>query len=262
MAKTTSDLSRSILLEGVPIAFIAEAWWDPTANTGAGGVKIESIDPADTVTSGKYRFLFDNLNQIAYKINRAGSSSGTATQFEISLSDNKKVTFAKSEKTIDGTTELEVSAAGGTSGSGLAEVTLTLNGADFDSSNYTSFEKTLNASESSYFLIAFPNGFTYDSKGKGKPDGWCYMFGKRTSNIEKTQGNAPTTAALTFSAELVPGTWTDFNTAATGWDRGLGMLLKPEALGVKVVPPAIESGDIATLTAGKMLIKAETISYT
>jgi len=257
----TSDLSRTIILQGCPIGVALGITFD-----GTNGVTIQNPNPDVARATGKRRFLFDTLQQIAYKLIKAGSSTTSGSFYQIGFSNNLTVEFVKDAKTIDGIDESVKSSGTTATGSGLAEITYTASGGDIDSPNYATFTTELDASETDYFLCIFPNGFTYDSNGKATPDGWCYMLGRRSSNIEVTQGNANGTLAITYAAETAPQTWDSvsgktFGDAVKALAWGSGILVKPSTDGVAIIAPTLVDADVTVLKAGKMVVKASTISY-
>jgi hypothetical protein len=264
----TSDFKKSILLEGVPVAYCLGIV------TTVGTPNTVTIAGADPDTSGAhpkptpplFRMLFDTMQSIQYKIIRAASSSSSSSStLEIALSDNASIVFPKETYQYDGTNGGKYSSSSTTSGgTGLGEVILTAAGCDLDSTNFATFENVIDDSELTMFLLAFPNGFSYSSKGLGKPDGWVFMLGKRASDYDRTQANANAVTAITFDSAALSSEFTDeFSTAIKAIPVGDGIratgtfiTVSNVSTDVKVSPPfpTLTDAQITSIAAGKVVI--------
>lgn len=233
---------------------------------------ITDPDPATSVsfnatTKANYRLLFNSGQQIAYKINLPGASTAGGTTIDQNLADGCVYKFPKTGKDIDAATGTEIVSAE-TTGTGYGEVTLTVVGADLDSASFADMLTRIDTYGTDEVLVIFPTGFTITSNAADKVDGWGYMVGKRTNNIEITQGAGGSTFALTYAATAISGTYASaFKAAVAGLDEQyeLGIPARETATdGTGLIPEALDASTDATaltnLAAGKVILKKSTLS--
>ncbi len=179
---TTTD--KKIILSKCPLAWL---------------YKID--ESADTLTLA---YKFDNLSDVVIKMLIAGSAAG-GENTDFTRADGAIVRFPKESLILDGATELQVASdSGGADASGLGEITITTNEADVASTSWTAFCANLNLNKDAKYLLIVGTGFSYNRTGTGstrKPDGYAFMIGKITSDIEVT--SVPLT--ITFAAQKASG---------------------------------------------------------
>lgn len=207
-------------------------------------------------------WAFDNLADGSAKKLKAGSSTTSGEFVEFGRCDGAKVQFDKEALTIDAVTETQKATdTGGADASGDAEITLVVNEPPVRSSNTiasnTAFLADVIAHKDDKVLIVMPTGYSYSRLGQGtsrKPDGFVYMFGKLTSDVEiKNSGPSPIT--LTFASQKA-----NFDKASMAF-TGLGILVKRGGSGYDVpaasnVPLDLSTqADIDALNDGLIVIK-------
>lgn len=236
-------MDKKMIIQGCPVA------WVFLLNIGTG-----SAD--DTVTD---LWFFDNLNDASAKKLKSGSSTTSGEKTEFTRSDGAKIQFDKESLTIDGSDESQIATdTGGADASGEAEMTLIVNEAPTQAGieSMTEFEADVIANINNKMLIVMPTGYSYNRLGQTtvrKPDGFAYMFGKLTSDIE-IKNNAPNPFTMTYASQKA-------NLDKTSIDfTGKGIAVKRGGAGYDVaatynVPLSLDSTDIAALNEGKIVIK-------
>lgn len=217
--------------------------------------KIDESDDSITIA-----YMFDNLSDVVIKMLIAGSTS-SGENIDFTRADGTIVRFPKESLVLDGTNENQVASDnGGADASGLGEITITTNEADIDSTSWTAFCAKLNLNKNAKYLLIVGTGNSYNRTGTGstrKPDGYAFMVGKITSDIEVT--TVPLT--ITFAAQKASGFTklvADINTAIAAnsivLKRGgasYNATITPKSL------PATDETAVDSLKKGEIVLVAE-----
>lgn len=259
--------SKQIPLTDVPALWVLKI-------EGAGD-SISIASPSGSASASK-RFKLDNLDEGSV-FKALSSDSEEGEKHEINIAGDIILEAPKVVKRYD-ITELANSEAtegdadyllpkdvtpGSSEATGLAEVTSIVQGADIDSESWTNFVKKLTDNNDAYFLICVPTGFTHFSRSQGEADGYAYMIGKLTSDIESKR---PLT--LTFSSVRNPNitdddawstalTTIDFAATPAGEEPG-GIKLKGSS--TMLIPANLIAGDATPLQNGRFVIKPTSYS--
>ena len=240
-----TNATESIVLHGAPVAWIQEI----------------------TEASLAELFHFDYLQEPKIKLPLSGTASKGGNNIDIKGADGSILRFPKGSLIIDAITQEEVTedATADVDATGFGEITLALNKAPSDAAykRWTTFIKTLYDKKDSLFLIAIPTGFTYKGRNVDSPknvDGYCYLICKRSSDIELTMNDTPTTLSVTFISFRVADSMAggDISTALTGatW-TAINMKIGTSTY-IALTPVALVSDDATLLKAGKPVLKTVT----
>jgi hypothetical protein len=249
MAKSNA-IAKQMPFKGVPIMWVFSLTMDSLSQVT--GMLTE-------------RWTFDNLQELTYKKIKSGSSTSTSDNLDINRIDNTIMRFPKESLIIDATNGTEVASdSGGTDASGLGEITAIINQTPLETAitSWTAFIADLAAAQEAgtKFLIIAPTGYTYDGQGTGtsrKPDGYVYMIGSLSADIEQKQSNgAGIPVTVTFAAQKV--TMSSALTAVTFTGKGIAISRggSTTIAAAQNVPVDLDSAGITVLAAGKVLIKA------
>ncbi|MCL5990579.1 MAG: hypothetical protein M1419_00555 [Bacteroidetes bacterium] len=235
------NYTESSILHGAPVAWIQEI----------------------TVSALTELFHFDFIQEPKYKIPISGTASKGGDNTDIKGADGSLLRFPKGSLIIDAITEEEIveDATADVDATGFGEITLALNKAPTEIAykSWTTFVKTLHDKKDSLFLIAIPTGFTYKGRNVSSPknvDGYFYLICKRSSDIEQTFNDTPTTLSVTFISfrvadSMAGGIDTALTTATwTAINMKIGT-----STNIALTPPALVAGDAALLKAGKPVLK-------
>lgn len=233
-AITTLDAKKKIIVNNAPIAQI----WE--------------------VVSGALVDRYTFANVLAQLKMAASSADAAGTEkVEIQQGNGWKIQFNKVVGVIKGEDETDATPAGSsTSATGKGEITLTIKEAPYNSgvATMTSFIESLRDKKDSFFLIAIPTGYTPYGQTLGTPvvDGWAFMIGKRTSDIDIAYGDGAKELTVTFASN------SEATLDATDF-TGLTMFaIKERGQGNELTPPTLISGDATNLLAGDVVIKETT----
>lgn len=188
------------------------------------------------------------------KIALGSSSSTSGDNLDINMPDGNILRFAKGQKIFNGVDESDVTpVTSSTTATGYGEVVLSITEAPNEMNNMTALLKDLEAEKDSKFLLVIPTGFTYQGQNTDhKADGWAYMLGKRTTDIEMDYKEGAIPLSVTFASQsdstLVAIDFTGLTMPAIDWRAGATTL----------TPASLVSGDETTLLAGKVLLKPTT----
>ncbi len=234
-------MDKKMILQGVPTA------WVFLMTTGTGSAD-NSLTPL---------WFFDNLNDGTAKKLLSGSSSSGSEYIEFGRNDNAKIKFPKESLDISGINEaIMPSSNTDTEASSDAEMTIVTNEAPIQCDSMTDFYAEIISNKENKLLIVMPTGYSYNRMGVGtskKPDGFAYMFGKITSDLEiKNAGAQPLT--LTFSSQ-----YASYDEAAVDF-TGQGILVKKGGAAYDIpatvnIPVNLEIADMAALNDGLLVIK-------
>jgi len=214
--------------------------------------------------------LFDDLQQMSY--NAVVPEEDNAGNIDILRADGANIRFPKTNLTIDGTDETTLANSAAVGDETLkGEINMTVNEASITSTSWSSFIQSLIDNHGAKWLVCIPTGVTYASReGLGgistpQPDGYAFMIGTITNNIENLVSENPTSIALNFksvkNANLDVGDL-EVSPIFTGidWKRGDNTVsaLKPS---VKGTVGEIDSTEEAALYLGELVVREE-IDYT
>ncbi len=195
-----SDAASKILIKGAPFAYLL-----PIDGTG-----FVETTPDTTDIIG-----LSNIGDPTIKVPASESSTSSAEYIDVTRCDGAVIRFTKSNVIIDGSTgnAFQEASGGGSDASGLGEITLIVNAAPEGGTGFlslTSFSKFyqyMKDNQNRKFLVIVATGFTYTGSGASKVDGWAYMIGRLTNDLELTAGSGnAATLTLTFAANKAIGT--------------------------------------------------------
>lgn len=209
------------------------------------------------------KYKFDNASAVTFKSLAAGSSAASTENIDLTRADGAIFRFPKENLIIDAITETQIASdTGGADASGLGEISATLQEAPVGTStSWTSFVAELNANKDKKWLVIVGTGYSYERTGTDstrKPDGYAYMIGKISSDIDASEGNV----ALTFASQKASGWEVDATEMTTAFSAA-GIDLKRGGTGYDVdktlnVPVSLVAADITDLKAGKIVLKEVT----
>lgn len=223
------------------------------------GVKtawIYSLVPG-TPDTFSLKYSFDNLANGSIKVPRTATAANS-NNVDVTAADGGITRFPAETYIVSGIDDTEIiSEDGGLNSSGLGEITLVTNEAPIESSSVTSFLNELKNNPDDTYLIIVPTGYSYNRTGAGtakKPDGFAYMFGQRTSDLDLAMANSVSTISLTFAAQKSS---TDLTSGSFTAD---GIIVRRGGTGKDILadvnfPIALVSGDIDNLKLGKIVLK-------
>lgn len=194
-----SDAASKILIKGAPFAYLL-----PIDGTG-----FVATTPDTTDIIG-----LSNIGDPTIKVPASESSTSSAEYIDVTRCDGAVIRFTKSNVIIDGSTgnAFQEASGGGSDASGLGEITLIVNaapegGAGFLSlTSFSKFYQYMKDNQNRKFLVIVATGFTYTGSGASKVDGWAYMIGRLTNDLELTAGSGnAATLTLTFAANKAIG---------------------------------------------------------
>lgn len=236
---TTMD--KKMIIQGVPTA------WVFLMTTGTGS--------SDNVLTPLW--FFDNLNDGSAKKLLSGSSSSNQEYVEFSRNDDAKIKFPKESLDISGINEgILPSSNTATEASSDGEMTIVTNEAPIQCTSMTDFYAEIIANKDNKMLIVMPTGYSYNRMGTNlskKPDGFAYMFGRITSDLEiKNAGVQPFT--LTFASQ-----YASYDAAAVDF-TGQGITVKKGGAAYDIpdtvnIPVNLEIADMTALNSGLLVIK-------
>ncbi len=242
------EAQKNMIIKGSPVAWMYKL----TDSEGSASDALELT------------YRFDNLNtQPVAKFISAGNAAG-GENIDIARADGGIWRIAKENLVLDLLTENQViDSGGGADASGLGEITIVTNEAPIASTpfeGWTAFIADLIAKKDDKFLVIIPTGYSATRTGTGnsqKPDGYIYMIGKITNDIE-VGSSVPSSLTITFAAQKA----SDFGvTSKTFTSVTDGIMIKRGGANYniaadKTVPVALGSTDFAELIKGKIIIKA------
>ena len=134
-----------------------------------------------------------------------------------------------------------------------------MNEAPIGATSWTAFIALLKANIAVKFLVCVPTGYSYDRLGTDatkKPDGYVYMIGKLTGNIEQALTGNPASVSLTFASQKASN-WTP---PATLPYTGKGIEVKRGGTDFNIattlnVPLTLTADDLTALKNGEVVIK-------
>jgi hypothetical protein len=197
-----SDAASKILIKGAPFAYLL-----PINDAGTGFV--------ETTTGTTDIIGLNNIGDPTIKVPASESSTSSAEYIDVTRCDGAIVRFTKSNVIIDGSTgnAFQEASGGGSDASGLGEITLIVNAAPvggtgfLDLLTFSKFYQYMKNNQNRKFLVIVATGFTYTGSGANKVDGWAYMIGRLTNDLELTAGSGnAATLTLTFAANKATGT--------------------------------------------------------
>jgi len=252
--------TQYIPLMGVPAAWLLEL----TGNATTLAVALPSAS-AGAAT----RFKFDNLSEnpaISLKL----ASTAEGNYIDITRADGAIIRFDAISLVLDGTDESDITDPAEES-TNKAEITITTNEGDVDSSTWTEFYAKMYGKQGSYFLLVVPTAFTYDGRvnqASGNADGFIFCVVKLTSDMDQNQPGGGGHLALTFSSIACPyGESADWTNTLTGllsidWtatDAGGSAPIGLKGVsGFNITVESLASADALLLKAGTPVIKATT----
>lgn len=204
------------------------------------------------------KYSIGNLLSANLKVPISAAAANTEN-IDVTSADGGIVRFPKESYIISGIDDTEIaSETGGLNASGLGEITLVLNEAPEEATSNTAFIDELKNDKDDTVLIIVPTGYSYDRTGTGtskKPDGFAYMFGKRSNDLDLAFASANTTLSLTFAAQKQ----SDLDLTSKAF-TGDGILVKRGGSGKDIpatvnIPIDLVSGDITDLKLGKVVLK-------
>ena len=175
-----------MVLTGVPLGYIA------------------LVDDTTGTIGTTYRF--GNLASATYKILKSESSESSTENTDITRADGAIIRFPKIAPTISGVTGLISSS--GTSGSATskAEMALVVNEAPEECTSWTQWVSIAKSLMGKLCLIVIPTGMTYEERSSivsaKAVDGWAYMLGRLSADLENQLGSSNTTNTLTFASNM------------------------------------------------------------
>jgi len=233
-----NTMSTGILFRALPVAWVFEI--DQSANT---------------VTE---LWTFDNLQSCNYKIPKNPDSSSDSETIDINRADGAIIQFPKEELVIDGTNEEDITGSSGNL-TGAGEVTIVANQAPTEQTSFTAFLMELQEKIDSKFLVIIPTGMSYTDTVSSTPDseGFLYMIGDITSDIEQELSGEPSSVSITFGAakpnsadDTALGSAIDGITpSAIDWKRGMTSDAE--------IQPAFPADADDNLIEGKIVIELE-----
>lgn len=167
---STTTTPKDMIITGGPFGWIH--WMKTTGGTAA-------LACPET-------WKFDNLQKPSIKLMMpASSSSSSSSTIDITRADGTITRFPKEALIMDGTTETDITPAAASSDATSKGVfTLVINEAP-QGMSMTAFLKDIQSKISELFLITIATGFSYDGLNtQGKVDGWAYMLGKLSADID------------------------------------------------------------------------------
>ena len=213
-------------------------------------------------------WFFDNLEKTSFTIlnSESGGTQSEGEKYEIETAQNVKIQFPKTVITIDGVTGDDITPAAQASNlTNKAEITLGVRAIPPTQMNsWTAFIKSLNAEKSGTFLVVIPTSYSYVQRtGNKLPEGYVYMFGVLSGDIEVPGEKDPPAINLVFKScraddvETAELTGLELH-AITWWLGGTGK-------NVSIAPTAMDkdltNDEAALLKAGDVVIKVD-VSYT
>lgn len=213
-------------------------------------------------------WFFDNLERTSFTIlnDESGGTQSEGEKYEIETAQNVKIQFPKTVITIDGVTGDDITPAAQASNlTNKAEITLGVRAIPPTQMNsWTAFIKSLNAEKSSTFLVVVPTNYSHVQRtGNKLPEGYVYMFGVLSGDIEIPGEKEPPAINLVFKSCCADDVDTAELTgldlpAITWWLGGTGK-------NVSIAPTALDkeltADEAALLKAGDVVIKVD-VSYT
>jgi len=164
---------------------------------------------ADTVTA---TWRFDNLKSASIKAPKPSNVSSNE-YVEVTRGDGAVIKYTKAVVEIDGTDESAISNT--ENATGFGEITIETNqapllgSADYTTESMKTWTEFLQEVQTALagdtlFLVVVPTGLTYEGGQAAttkKADGYAYMLGKLSNDLESTLNESPASLTLTFASE-------------------------------------------------------------
>lgn len=269
--------NTNILLSGAPVAMCLGVRFD----TATSDVVITDADQAASdiaATDGDVRMLFDNVKEIKVTGTLTSAAESNTENIDIEAADGQIVRFTKSSRIIDGETGTDVltETESDENATGEATIEITVNEADIDSSSWTGFLNKLKTWRNNYWYVNVPMGFNWTKRYNQsaatavKADGWAYMLGKMSMDLEHTGGTTPSTITLKFVSYKFVSDSTDYvatdhevdsfaiSDCYTATDGTKGVMIKGTSPAVYLYPETISitgDGDSEDIFNGKLVLK-------
>jgi hypothetical protein len=271
--------NTNILLSGAPVAMCLGVRFN-AAGTDS-DIVITDADQAASdfaATDGDVRMLFDNVKEIKVTGTLTSSAESNTENIDIEAADGQIVRFTKSSRIIDGEngTDVLTDTESDENATGEATIEITVNEADIDSSSWTGFLNKLKTWKDNYWYIHVPMGFNWTKRYAQaaatavKADGWAYMLGKLSMDLEHTANTSPSTITLKFVSYKFVSDSTDFTSTDhevdsfaisdcyTATDGTKGVMIKGTSPAVYLYPEDIDTGDdedSEDIFNGKLILK-------
>lgn len=190
------DTNTKTLIKGAPFAYLIP-------------IKSDDSGFVETAQGTKDIIGLNYIGDPTIKTIVPESTSSSSTEYlDITRADGALIRFAKSSAIIDGTTgnAFTEGATGGDS-TGYGEITITTTVAPssdtgcYSIDTFSTFIKYMQTHQTKKFLVAVATGFNYAGSVAATPtvDGWAYMVGKLSSDLEITpSGSTIASLSMTF----------------------------------------------------------------
>ena len=194
------------------------------------------------VTAGALaaKWSFNNLQSSTFKLPKASSSSSSSSNTDIKRADGAVWQFPKTNLTLDGITELDITpAAASSDATGLGEITIVINEAAVESNSWTAMLADIKANKDEIFLVTIGTGFSYKAGTDvtmKKPEGYIHMIGKISNDIDQQFNENPTSITLTFvsytnsgleAIDLTGATFTSLSWKVGGAGKDISGIMPP-----------------------------------
>jgi hypothetical protein len=264
MGYPTNTAKTKIIIHAAPMA-----WCIGVYDASSIAIAVSATDPATSLAGSDFRLLFDNLKSATVKLPLAGASQSSSNNIDITRSDGAITRFPKGSLIIDGQNDANELTEGASvdNATSKGEITLVTNEADMDSATWAAMIGTIKTNVKGTWLVIVPTGFTYEGRtSTQKVDGFYYMLGRLSNDIEQQLDNNPGSITLTFisvkyipTTTLLPSSSVDTLINATFSAAIIGIKLKPKSWTVAPATPTTgASSDSRNIGLGDVVIKAAT----
>ncbi len=202
MATPAGTMPTKMILSGTKIAWV---FLLSKSDYSSGAGLYDTLEPL---------WYFDNIKEAKFGIPK--SPNLVTENLDIMQADKTTIRFPTSKNIIDGISERTIADNAATS----AKMTITTNEAPYNNpdsdtlSSMTEFQSELIAYKDDKFLIIIPTGYSYSRTGTGNtksPDGYAYMIGQRSNDIELTMNESPVTVTIEFQPFSIADSEFDFD---------------------------------------------------
>lgn len=151
---------------------------------------------------------FANLQNTSYAPSKSEGKESEKDKITITRADGAEIVFDKQAPKIDGADGKEIKGSGSGNDSNTGSIKMLLNEADEDANSWTEgVSYIINNVKDKPCLVALATGFTYAGLNAEQinVDGWAYLVGTISNDIEVQGSNAPSTLQLDFSGSKLQG---------------------------------------------------------
>lgn len=248
MATNVGSTATKGIFEGTPLGWM---------------LLVDTTTAAALCPAASTHLYFDAISDGSVKDLITATSQQSSENTDLTLPNNVIIRYPKSTVIVDGTddSKLLTDPTKDPYASKRGEVTFTIALADCDSTTWTAMLNTIRTNAQALWLVCLPIGTTYTNAGTGTIDGYYYMLGKITTDLESKLSSTPASVTITLvSYEFYSTSSTATSTVKAAFvsnaqGAGIWPALTMKGTGATVTPPTLTAPEAALVADGELVLR-------